>query len=74
MYAILKTIHSYWAFFVLIILIVAIFNALSGRSSRRTFGVKDLRISLFGLIFSETKPQKQVVKLLPRIERSDRNS
>jgi len=52
MYAILKTIHSYWAFFVLIILIVAIFNALSGRSSRRTFGVKDLRISLFGLIFS----------------------
>ena len=52
MYAVLKTIHSYWAYLVLLILVVAIINALVGKSSGRDFGAKDLRISLFGLIFS----------------------
>ena len=52
MYAVLKTIHSYWAFLVLLILVIAIVNAFIGKSSGRDFGVKDLRISLFGLIFS----------------------
>ena len=52
MYAVLKTIHSYWAFLVLLILVIAIVNAFIGKSSRRDFGAKDLRISLFGLIFS----------------------
>jgi hypothetical protein len=52
MYAILKTIHSYWAFLVLFILIIAVFNAFIGRFSTRKFRSKDLRISLFGLIFS----------------------
>ena len=52
MYTILKTIHSYWAFLVLFILIIAVFNAFIGRFSTRKFRSKDLRISLFGLIFS----------------------
>jgi hypothetical protein len=52
MYPILQTIHSYWAFFVLIILVVAILNAFIGKGKGREFESKDLRISLFGLIFS----------------------
>ena len=52
MYGILKTIHSYWAFLVLFILIAATFNAFIGRFTKRKFRSKDLRISLFGLIFS----------------------
>jgi hypothetical protein len=52
MYSILKNIHSYWAFFVLIILVVGILNAFVGKSKGREFTAKDLRISLFGLILS----------------------
>ena len=52
MYAILKTIHSYWAFLVLIILVLAVLNTIRGKASGKEFGAKDLRISLFGLIFS----------------------
>lgn len=52
MYIYLKTVHSYWAFFVLFILVAAIFNAFIGRYTGKEFSTKDLRISLFGLIFS----------------------
>jgi len=52
MYSILKTVHSYWAFFALTILFIAILNALIKRISKKTFDSTDLRISLFGLIFS----------------------
>ena len=52
MYSILRSVHSYWAYFVLILLVLAILNALRGRISGKEFGAKDLRISLFGLIFS----------------------
>ena len=52
MYLYLKTVHSYWAFFVLLILVAAIFNAFIGRYTGKEFSTKDLRISLFGLIFS----------------------
>ena len=52
MYIYLKTVHSYWAFFVLFILVAAIVNAFIGRYMGKEFSVKDLRISLFGLIFS----------------------
>ena len=52
MYIYLKTVHSYWAFFVLLILVAAIFNAFIGRYTGKEFSTKDLRISLFGLIFS----------------------
>ena len=52
MYNILKTVHSYWAFFVLTILFIAILNALIRMISKKSFKSTDLRISLFGLIFS----------------------
>jgi hypothetical protein len=52
MYIYFKTVDSYWAFFVLLILVAAIFNAFIGRYTGKEFSTKDLRISLFGLIFS----------------------
>ena len=52
MYSILKTVHSYWAFFALSILFIAILNALIKIKSKKSFNSVDLRISLFGLIFS----------------------
>ena len=47
-----KMIHSYWAYLVLIILIIAVINAIAGLRSKREFQAKDLRISLFTLIAS----------------------
>ena len=52
MYSVLKTIHSYWAYLALLILVIAVVNTLIGMSSKKAFGAKDLRLSLFGLIFS----------------------
>lgn len=48
----IKMIHSYWAYIVLIILIIAVVNALLGFTSKKEFKAKDLRISLFALIAS----------------------
>ncbi|WP_299526486.1 hypothetical protein [uncultured Lutibacter sp.] len=47
-----KMIHSYWAYIVLLILIIAVVNAIIGLSSKKEFNAKDLRISLFALIAS----------------------
>jgi hypothetical protein len=52
MYEILQALHSYWAYFVLLLLTIAVINAFLGASKKRSFGNKDLRISLFALIFS----------------------
>ena len=52
MYSLLKTVHSYWAYLVLLILILAIINSISGKIMGKDFESKDLRVSLFGLIFS----------------------
>ena len=48
--SILQNIHSYWAYIVLLVLVIAIGNALIGRISNKSFTIKDLRISLFALI------------------------
>lgn len=45
-----KIIHSYWAYIVLLILIIAVINAIIGFTSKKEFKAKDLRISLFTLI------------------------
>lgn len=45
-----KILHSYWAYIVLITLIIAVINALIGFISKKEFKVKDLRLSLFSLI------------------------
>ena len=47
-----KMIHSYWAYLVLLILIIAVANAIMGFTSKKEFKAKDLRISLFALIAS----------------------
>ena len=52
MYSALKTVNSYWAYLALAILIIASINALIGMSTKKDFCQRDLRISLFVLIFS----------------------
>ncbi|MBL4605830.1 MAG: hypothetical protein JKY02_09290 [Flavobacteriaceae bacterium] len=44
--------HSYWAYLVILILLVAVVNAILGLSKKRSFSDKDLRIGLFTLIFA----------------------
>lgn len=48
----LKMLHSGWAYITLIILIVAVVNAVIGLTSKKEFKDKDLRISLFTLIIA----------------------
>ncbi|PTX60188.1 hypothetical protein C8N46_107195 [Kordia periserrulae] len=52
MYDAIKTLHSYFAYFVLLMLIVAVVNAIIGFTTNKKFTAKDLRISLFALIFT----------------------
>ena len=46
----IKMIHSTWAIITLVILIVAVVNAVIGLTSKKEFTDKSLRISLFALI------------------------
>jgi len=48
----IKMIHSYWAYIVLIVLIFAVVNAFIGLKANKKFEAKDLRIALFALIAS----------------------
>lgn len=50
MYTSLQFIHSYWAYLVLLIIVLATLNALAGFFSKREYSAKDFRISLFALI------------------------
>lgn len=53
MYTYLNVLHSYWAYFTLFILVIAVLNAIAGLSSNKQYTMaKDLRIGLFALIFS----------------------
>lgn len=52
MYDTLKILHSYWAYLVLLILVLATFNALIKLFGNKEFHAKDFRISLFTLIVS----------------------
>jgi hypothetical protein len=52
MYTFIKEAHSGWAYLVLLLLVVAVLNSLSGFSANRTFAAKDRKIALFGLIAS----------------------
>jgi hypothetical protein len=47
--------HSYWAFAVLVFLILAILNAFIGLSSKRAFLPKDRQISMLALIFTHVQ-------------------
>lgn len=50
MYTTIQFIHSYWAYLVLLIILLATINALAGFFSKREYSAKDFRISLFALI------------------------
>ncbi|GLB47927.1 hypothetical protein [Neptunitalea lumnitzerae] len=55
MYESVLTIHSYWAYLVVLILVLACLNAIVKFSSNKPFTDKDLRISLFGLIVTHVQ-------------------
>lgn len=52
MYEVVKNLHSYWAYLVLLILIIAVVNALIKTFGDKEYEAKDFRISLFTLIVS----------------------
>ena len=55
MYSTVKTLHSYWAYLVLIILLIAVVNAIYKRFSNKEYQATDFRIALFTLIVSHTQ-------------------
>lgn len=52
MYGTLQQIHSYWAYAVFILLLIAIVNSFVGRNSGRAFGSMDRKFGLYALIAS----------------------
>lgn len=48
----IKTVHSYWAYLVLVVLIFAVIKALSGVISKKEYDPKTFRVALFTLIVS----------------------
>ena len=52
MYQTLQSLHSTLAYVALAVLLLAVINAISGLSNKKLFAAKDLRLSLFALIFS----------------------
>ncbi len=52
LYAFLQKFHSGWAYLALLLLIVAVVNAIIGFTSKKEFTAKDRKIALFGLIGS----------------------
>jgi hypothetical protein len=52
LYQYINSVHSLCAYVVLIVLFLSTINALAGFFSKKEFTVKDLRLSLFTLIFS----------------------
>ncbi|WP_298494436.1 hypothetical protein [uncultured Algibacter sp.] len=52
MYDVVKSLHSYWAYLVLLILIIATVNAIFKTIGDKEYGANDFRKSLFALIVS----------------------
>ncbi len=52
MYSTVFFIHSWWAYLVLLVLVIASINSLIGFFSKKEYGANDFRISLFTLIVS----------------------
>ena len=50
MYDFIQKAHSSWAYLVLLVLLIAVINALTGFTSKKEFLPKDRQISLFALI------------------------
>ncbi len=52
MYSVVKNLHSYWAYIVLFVLIIAMINSVVKSFGDKEYTAKDFRISLFTLIVS----------------------
>ncbi|TYA60107.1 hypothetical protein [Formosa maritima] len=52
MYNMVKMLHSYWAYLVLIILVIAVVNSIVRKAGNKEYEAKDFRIALFTLIVS----------------------
>ena len=52
MYETVSFIHSWWAYLVLLVLIIATVNSIIGLSSKKDYGATDFRLALFTLIVS----------------------
>lgn len=52
MYTALQHLHSYWAYLVVLVVVLATLNALTGSIGKRQYASRDFRISLFALICS----------------------
>lgn len=50
LYTFIQKFHSGWAYLALLLLVVAVVNAIIGMNSNKEFTPKDRKISLFGLI------------------------
>ena len=50
MYTTLQTIHSYWAYLTLLLLLAAVVNAIIGWTGGKAFLPRDRKISLFGMV------------------------
>jgi len=52
MYGTIQVLHSYWAYLVLLILILAVVNAIAKTVGKKEYSAKDFRLFLFTLIVS----------------------
>lgn len=50
MYTTVQFLHSWWAYLVVFVVLIATINAIAGVVSKKEFGHKDFRLSLFALI------------------------
>lgn len=50
MYSTIQSIHSYWAYLVLFVVLIATINAIAGNVSKKEFLPKDAKLSLYALI------------------------
>ncbi|MGL5113270.1 MAG: hypothetical protein ACRC6O_11585 [Flavobacterium sp.] len=55
MYEFLQKFHSGWAYLVLLLLVVAVVNAIIGFTGKKAFTPKDRKIALFALIFTHVQ-------------------
>jgi hypothetical protein len=55
LYDILRHFHKGWAYLALLLLVVAVVNAMVGFTSKKEFTAKDRKIALFGLIGSHVQ-------------------
>ena len=50
MYTAVQFLHSYWAYLVVFVVLIATINALAGFMGNKEYGPKDFRLALFALI------------------------